>query len=176
MSELTSESTPEQIVSSPATTDDLEQEMKRVAKPFGKPTIALGVLVVLALAFGGGAWMHSALAGTATTSPAFAATAGPAGAQGRQGQQAQGGTGRQGGFARGTTGTVDRVDGTTIYVKTPQGNELKVSTSDTTQVSVAQPAKVTDLKPGSDVVVQGETGGDGTVTAQSITQQPAGGR
>jgi hypothetical protein len=140
MSEL-SESTPEQIVASPATTDDLEQEMKRVAQPFGKLTIVLGVLVVLALAFGGGAWTHSALAGTGTTSPTFAratgATAGPAGAQGRQGQQGAGGTGRQGGFGRGTIATVDRVDGTTFYVKTPQGNEVTVSTSDTTKVGVA---------------------------------------
>jgi hypothetical protein len=141
MSEL-SESTPEQIVASPATTDDLEQEMKRVAQPFGKLTIVLGVLVVLALAFSGGAWTHSALAGTGTTSPTFAratgATAGPAGAQGRQAQQGQGG------FGRGTIATVDRVDGTTIYVKTPQGNEVTVSTSDTANVSVTQPAKVTD--------------------------------
>jgi hypothetical protein len=174
MSELRSESTAEQIVASPATTDDLEQEMKRVAQPFGKPTIALGVLVVLALAFGAGAWTHSALAGAGASSPASATTAGPAGAP-RQGQQGPGGTGRPGGSGRGTAGTVDRVDGTTIYLKTPQGTEVKVSTSETTQVSVAQPAKVTDLKPGSDVVVQGATGGDGTVTAQSITQQPASG-
>jgi hypothetical protein len=40
-------------------------------------------------------------------------------------------------------------------------------------VAVAQPGSLTDLKAGADVVVQGATGSDGTVTAQSITQQPA---
>jgi hypothetical protein len=168
MSELMSESTPEQIVASPAATGDLEQEMKRVAQPFGKLTITLGVLVVLALAFGGGAWTHAALAGTSTSSPLPTSPRAAAPAGGTQGS----GTARQG---RGTTGTVDRVNGTTIYVKTAQGNEVMVSTSDSTRVSLAQPGTVGDLKPGAGVVVQGATGGDGTVTAQSVTVQPASG-
>jgi hypothetical protein len=166
--------TAEEIVASPANAGDLDQEMKQVAQPFGKLTLWLGAIVVLAVAFGGGAWTHSALAGT-STSAAPARAAGQAGQAG-QAQGGQPGTGRQGaggGLGRGTTGTIDRVDGTTVYVKTQQGAEVAVSTSDTTTVSVAAPGTVADLKPGSTIVVQGATGQDGKVTAQSITQSPA---
>ena len=159
--------TAEEIVASPANAGDLEKEMKQVAQPFGKLTLWLGAIVVLAVAFGGGAWTHSALAGTSTPTPARAASQPPG-----QGQaQGQPGTGRQGG--RGTTGTIDRIEGTTVYVKTLQGAEVVVSTSDTTTVSVATPGKVADLKPGVTIVVQGATGGDGKVAAQSITQSSA---
>jgi hypothetical protein len=162
--------TAEEIVASPANPGDLDKEMKQVAQPFGKATLWLGAIVVLAVAFGGGAWTHSALAGPSTpAAPARAAQAG-------QGQGGQPGTGRQGaggGLGRGTTGTIDRVDGTTVYVKTAQGAEVAVSTSDTTTVSVATPGKVADLKPGTTIVVQGAAGEDGKVTAQSITQSPA---
>jgi hypothetical protein len=165
--------TAEEIVASPANPGDLDKEMKQVAQPFGKATLWLGAIVVLAVAFGGGAWTHSALAGPSTpTAPARAAQGGQPG----QGQSGQPGTGRQGaggGFGRGTTGTIDRVDGTTVYLKTPQGAEVAVSTSDTTTVSIATPGKVADLKPGTTIVVQGAAGEDGKVTAQSITQSPA---
>ena len=58
-----------------------------------------------------------------------------------------------------------------MYVKTAQGTDVKVSTSDSTTVGVTQPGKLSDLKPGATVVVQGQAGDDGTVTAQAITQQ-----
>ena len=67
--------------------------------------------------------------------------------------------------------TDDHVDGTTVYVKTAQGTDVKVSTSDSTTVGVTQQGKLSDLKPGSTVVVQGQAGDDGTVAAQAITQQ-----
>jgi hypothetical protein len=166
------EPTAEQIVASPAVEGDLNAEMRRAAKPFSRTTLVLAGLVVLAIAFGGGAWTHAAF-GSASSTPTR-----PAGAQsGIQGGTGQtGGTG-QGGFrgagGRGTTGTVDHVDGTTVYVKTAQGTDVKVSTSDSTTVGVTQQGKLSDLKPGSTVVVQGQAGDDGTVAAQAITQQAA---
>ncbi len=60
-----------------------------------------------------------------------------------------------------------------MYVKTAQGTDVKVSTSDSTTVGVTQQGKLSDLKPGSTVVVQGQAGDDGTVAAQAITQQAA---
>ncbi|SDY58822.1 hypothetical protein SAMN05421504_10642 [Amycolatopsis xylanica] len=159
--------TPEEIVASPAVTGDLDKEMKAVAKPVGKVTLILGGILVVAVAFGGGAWTHSALAGSST--PSRTGQARPSGQP-----QAPGGQGRQGGFGRGgTAGTIERVDGSTIYVKTMQGTEVAVSTSDSTTVNVTQPGKVTDLKTGATVLVQGQAGADGKVAAQSITQQPA---
>lgn len=163
----------EEIVASPAVEGDLNAEMRRAAKPFSRATLVLAGLVVLAIAFGGGAWTHAAFGSSSST---------PTGRQGGTGGNqtgGPGGTGQQqgGGFrgagGRGTTGTVDRVDGTTVYVKTAQGDDVKVSTSDSTTVGVTQQGKLSDLKPGSTVVVQGQAGDDGTVAAQAITQQAA---
>jgi len=172
-SERTASPTAEEIVASPANPGDLEKEMKAVSRPFSKVNLWLGVLAIVALAFAGGAWTHSALAGT-SSSNAPARAGGP----GQTGQQGQAGTGRQGtaggGFAgRGTVGTVERVDGSTVYVKTTQGTEVAVTTGAGTTVSVTQPGKVTDLQPGANVVIQGSTGDDGKLAAQSITQSPA---
>jgi hypothetical protein len=164
------EPTAEQIVASPAVRGDLNAEMRRAAKPFSRATLVLAGLVVLAIAFGGGAWTHAAFGSSSSSTPTRPA----GGTQAGTGQT--GGTG-QGGFrgagGRGTTGTVDRVDGTTVYVKTAQGTDVKVSTSDSTTVGVTQQGKLSDLKPGSTVVVQGQAGSDGTVTAQAITQEAA---
>ncbi|WP_439385962.1 hypothetical protein [Amycolatopsis lexingtonensis] len=157
----------EEIVASPAVEGDLNAEMRRAAKPFSRTTLVLAGLVVLAVAFGGGAWTHAAFGSSSSSAPTRPA----GGTQGTQGGQ-QGG-GFRGGGGRGTTGTIDRVEGTTVYVKTAQGTEVKVSTSDSTTVGVTQQAKLSDLKPGSTVVVQGQAGEDGTVTAQAITQEAA---
>ena len=173
--------TPEQVVASPAVEGDLNEEMRRAAKPFSKATLVLAGLVVLAAAFGGGAWTHSAFGSTSTSStPARTggqgAQSSTAAAAGQGGTQAGAGQGAAGGFRGGrggTTGTVDRVDGSTVYVKTAQGAEVAVSTSDSTTVGLTQPGKLTDLKPGASVVVQGQAAEDGSVAAQAITQQPA---
>ncbi|MGW3962119.1 hypothetical protein ACWED2_20015 [Amycolatopsis sp. NPDC005003] len=161
----------EDVIASPAVGGDLNAEMRRAAKPFSRTTLVLAGLVVFAIAFGGGAWTHAAF-GSSTPARQTGGTQGRA--QGGTGQT--GGTGQQGGGfrgagGRGTTGTVDRVDGTTVYVKTAQGTDVKVSTSDDTTVGVTQQGKLSDLKPGATVVVQGQAGSDGTVAAQAITQQ-----
>jgi hypothetical protein len=166
------EPTAEQIVASPAVDGDLNAEMRRAAKPFSRTTLVLAGLVAFAIAFGGGAWTHAAFGSATPARPSGTAGGGQARAQGGTGQP--GGTGQQGGGlrgGRGTTGTVDHVDGTTVYVKTAQGADVKVSTSDSTTVGVTQQGKLSDLKPGATVVVQGQAGSDGTVTAQAITQE-----
>jgi hypothetical protein len=176
--------TAEQIVAKPAVEGDLEKEMRAVAQPFTKLTIALGVIVVVALAFGAGAWTHAALGGASTSSATATGGAGgrAGGAGGRAGGTgtgtgtggAPGGTGGRGGAAgRGTIGTVDRIDGTTVYIKTFQGTDVAVSTTDSTRVATSQPGQLSDLKAGTSVTVTGATGSDGSVTAQSITVQPA---
>ncbi|MGW4057367.1 hypothetical protein ACWEGE_03770 [Amycolatopsis sp. NPDC004747] len=167
------EPTAEQIVASPAVDGDLNAEMRRATKPFSRTTLVLAGLVAFAIAFGGGAWTHAAF-GSSTPSRPSGTAGGQARGQGGTGQQA--GAGQQGGGfrgGRGTTGTVDHVDGTTVYVKTAQGDDVKVSTSDSTTVGVTQQGKLSDLKPGATVVVQGQAGSDGTVAAQAITQQAA---
>ncbi|GAB3137761.1 hypothetical protein GCM10027258_13800 [Amycolatopsis stemonae] len=173
-SSTTNPPTAEEIVASPAVEGDLNAEMRRAAKPFSRTTLVLAGLVVLAIAFGGGAWTHAAFGSSSGSgSTPSARQNGGTQAGGTQAGTGQQGGGFRGGGGRGTTGTVDRVDGTTVYVKTVQGDDVKVSTSDSTTVGVTQPGKLADLKPGATVVVQGQAGQDGTVTAQAITQQAA---
>ena len=157
---------PEQILGQPVVIGDLDAELKQTKRGVGKLTLGLGAAVLLVASFFGGIATHAAIA-----KPAAQTAAQPQRPAGRQfpGQNGQtpGGTGAP----RGTAGTIDHVDGTDVYVKTQDGRTVKVSTSDTTQVRVTQDGKLADLKAGSTIIVQGDTGSDGTVTAQTITEQ-----
>ena len=150
---------------------DITTELKQAKTGFGKTTVILGVVVLAIVAFVGGVFVQKSFGSTNNT-PNRSARQFPNGSQPPSGSPRNG----QGGFGgRGTAGTIDHVDGTTVYVKTQNGTVVKVSTSDSTKVQVTQDGKLTDLKAGSQVVVQGQQGGDGSVTAQTITQrQPAG--
>lgn len=185
--ELTVDQTLDRTLATPAVGDDLNVAMRRAAQPFSTPTLVLVTLLVLAAVFAAGAWTHEAFGSSSPSTPARAGgqsgtqPTGRTGAGGYgqfgQGGYGQGGYGQGGGtrFAggRGTTGTIERVDGGTITVKTAQGSEVTVSTSDSTTVAVSKPGKLTDLKPGATVVVQGQADQNGTVAAQAITQQAA---
>ena len=83
-----------------------------------------------------------------------------------------GNPGRNGNFPGGgfTTGTVERVDGDTVYLRTADGKEVKVTTTGTTTVRLSSQGKVSDLQAGQTVAVQGQAGTDGTVAARSITE------
>jgi uncharacterized protein DUF5666 len=164
---------PEQVIASPVG-GDIDQELTQAKRGVGKVTIGLGVAVLVVAAFFGGIWVHSA---TASSTPAPAA----------QGARPNGGTGRgvppsgvpgagggAGGFRGGTVGTIDHIDGTTVYVKMQNGTVVKVTTTDTTKVEVSQPGKLTDLKPGATVAVQGQRAEDSSVAAQTITTQLTG--
>ncbi|WP_329070798.1 hypothetical protein [Amycolatopsis sp. NBC_01480] len=184
---VTAELSPEEIVATPAVAGDLNQEMKRVAKPFGKTTLVLAGLLVIALSFAGGAWTHSALGSSSATARTGGTAGGARGTGAGTGTgtgtgtgagqpsagQGFGAGGARGAAGRGTVGTVEKVDGTTVTLKTTQGTDVTVSTSDSTTVGLTQPGKLSDLKPGATVTVQGRAGTDGTVAAQTIVQQPA---
>lgn len=163
---------PEQILDRPVGGDDLTTELKQTKRSVSKLTVGLGAAVLLVAAFFGGVATHAAVA----DSPQPAAQPGNRPFGGQFGGQGQGGQGGQAGGARGTIGTIDRIEGSDVYVKTLDGRTVKVSTSDTTTVRVSQDGALSDLKAGETVAVQGSTGSDGTVTAQTITQQPARGQ
>ncbi|MEU6743241.1 hypothetical protein [Streptosporangium sandarakinum] len=108
---------------------------------------------------------------------------GPGGQNGQPGQNGQGGQGAQngrtgpgggfggrGGFGGAAVGTVQRVEGTKVYVQTRDGSVVTVNTGDETTVRVSKKGKVADLKPGGAVVVQGERAGDGSITATAISE------
>ncbi|MEO3809430.1 hypothetical protein ABGB17_10570 [Sphaerisporangium sp. B11E5] len=75
-----------------------------------------------------------------------------------------------------TLGTVKLVDGRKIYVETPAGELVVVTTTGDTKVQISEEGAVKDLKPGSTVVVQGKRGEDGTVAATTVNQGGLGGR
>ncbi|WP_249714383.1 hypothetical protein [Rhizomonospora bruguierae] len=100
--------------------------------------------------------------------------AGAAGAFGRQGAPGQqgGGPGAAGAGGGSTTGTVKLIDHGTVYVQTASGDVITVKTTGNTKVGVTRAGKLTDLKAGDSVTVQGSAGSDGTVTATAVTAGP----
>ena len=154
--------------------NDITAELKERKTGFGKTTIILGVAVLAIVAFVGGVFVQKSFGSTQAPNRQNAA-----GRQfpGRDGATPPSGAQQRpnGGFGRGTAGTIDHVDGTTVYVKTQNGEIVKVSTSDSTKVQITSDGKLTDLKVGQQIVVQGQPGSDGTVTAQTLTQRPPNG-
>ncbi|WP_188186780.1 DUF5666 domain-containing protein [Nonomuraea sp. SYSU D8015] len=155
--------------------DDLREELAvRPAKGMSKLTLALaaGVVLVAGILIGLQAGKLSATAQAAPQRLAggggYAQQQAPPGYADRQGGLAQ----RMGG---GTTGTVEKVEGGKVYVKTMDGATVTVNTTDQTTVQIATPGKVSDLKAGTTVTVRGRPGDDGSVTAASITQGGPGG-
>ncbi|MFS8102493.1 hypothetical protein LFM09_35745 [Lentzea alba] len=147
--------------------NDITAELAERKTGVGKTTLFLGVAVLAIVAFVGGVFVQKSFGASETpTRPQagrqFNGTP-PSGAQ----QRPNGG--------RGTVGTIDHIEGTTVYVKTQSGEIVKVSTSDTTKVQITSEGELGDLKAGQQVTVQGQTGSDGTVTAQTLTQRPPNG-
>ncbi|MFC4535205.1 hypothetical protein [Sphaerisporangium dianthi] len=120
--------------------------------------------------------LQGLLAGAGDGQRAGGGRFGPPGAGQGQGQgpgqgQGQGrGAGQGGAFANVTVGTIKLVDGGKIYLETAGGGIVTVRTSGDTKVQVSKEGKVKDLKPGSTIVVQGQRGSDGSVTATSVNQ------
>jgi hypothetical protein len=177
---------PEHVIATPVGDDgDLNKELTQAKRGFSKVTVWLGVVVLALVAFFGGVWTHSAIAGSSNNTAAtpqrqggarFGPGQGGYGGPGGGGVGQGGGAGQgggQGGFRGGTLGTVDRIEGNTIYVKLPNGSEVKVTTSDSTKVDTTVAGKLSDITPGSSVTVQGARSEDGSVSADTITKRPA---
>lgn len=157
----------------PLDSGDIATELKERRSGPGKTTIVLGVAVLAVVAFVGGVFVQKSFGATEALTRQNQARQFPGNGNGTPPSGAQ--NRANGGFGRGTAGTIDHVDGTTVYVKTQNGEIVKVSTSDTTKVQITSDGKLTDLKAGQQVVVQGQPGEDGTVTAQTVTQRPPNG-
>ena len=67
-----------------------------------------------------------------------------------------------------TVGTIGANDGSTLTVDGIGGSPVTVRTNDQTQVVAIGGAKVSDLKVGDSVVIQGDKAGDGSITARII--------
>ncbi len=65
-------------------------------------------------------------------------------------------------------GTVTKVQGTSLVLRTFRGQTVTVHTSSSTFVRLAGGATIADLKPGSVILVTGTPGSDGTVSASRV--------
>ena len=92
-------------------------------------------------------------------------TPGPGTASGPGGTPAAGGTAM---IMRAlTNGTVESVEGTTMTVKTQDGS-VKVKVADGTAIRKTVSVGVGDIKPGDNLVIMGDRGSDGTITASNV--------
>jgi len=164
-----------------------EVHRRRVVSPATRVLLAL---VVVAGAFLAGAlvdrWQRPASASSSASSllAQFRAARGGRGASGATGASGAsgasgagfaglfGGGGGAGGGA--TVGTVKLVDGRNVYVQDAAGDVIKVTTTPATQVTVSKQASVSQLAPGTTVIVRGTTNGDGTQLAASSISPSSG--
>jgi hypothetical protein len=80
-----------------------------------------------------------------------------------------GGQQQQQSSATPVTGKVKLVDGTTIYIETVDGTLYTVKTTEGTVVQTAKTVTLKDLAVGTEVRVQGSSGGSETLNATTIT-------
>ncbi|MBB4740953.1 hypothetical protein BJY16_004412 [Actinoplanes octamycinicus] len=163
--------------------EGLAEELAAAApkKWWNKGTIGLGVGLLLMGGFLGGVHAQKQWGTSTATTAGFpgggtrgsgnfpgglSASGFPGFGQGAQG----GGTGgTTTAAAAGTTGKVKLVNGKTIYVETADGTVVTVKTDGSTAVSTAKKGKLSDVKAGDSVTVEGAAGADGAVTATSVT-------
>ena len=102
----------------------------------------------------------------ANSGPGNGSGNGPGGAPGG----AANGTGSRPGGGSGTAGTVTKVVGSTLYLRTASGETVKVRTTGTTKIRIVEDGRLRDLGAGTTVVVQGSTGQDGSLTATTVNE------
>ena len=157
--------------------DGLAAELAKAAprRWWNKGTVMLGALTLLTGGFVGGLQIQKNY-GTADT-PAAARAGTFGGGQNRAGYGAPAGTLPNSGGGQATTtaatapttGKVKLVNGTTIYIEKSDGSVVTVKTNGKTTVSASTKSKLTDVKSGQSVTIQGTTDSDGTVTATAVT-------
>ena len=69
---------------------------------------------------------------------------------------------------RGTNGQIKSIDGNVMSLSTAE-NVTKVQITDSTQIEITDSGTLSNLQPGTRVLVTGQTGSDGTITADRIT-------
>jgi hypothetical protein len=171
------------VLSSPLDNDD-ELTAVLTRRPRAKLpslTLVLVALVVASAGFLGGIVVGKHYGSSGSAASAFSRFAAGASATARTGSGSGAGLGGRGGGAGGefaagnaTIGTIKLIDGSTVYVQTPIGDIVQVSTSAGTKVTASSTVRVKDLQPGETVIVEGSKNSTGGVTAASISQTSLG--
>jgi hypothetical protein len=155
--------------------DGLAAELAAAAprRWWNRGTLALGLLTLVLAGFVGGLQVQKHFGATTSSAQSGMPAGLPGGGAGGFGGQGRGmpsGAPQTGSTAAaGTNGTVKLVDGTTIYVQTPDGAVVTVKTGDSTDIKTATKGTLKDVKAGDSVTVQGAADAEGTVTATAVT-------
>ena len=127
-----------------------------------KPTPALVTQAAGIPGAGGGAALGGGAGGT-----------GGAGAGATSGTAAGGAGGGAGGAGGNTIGTIEKVEGSVLTVRTFQGSTVTVNFTSETAVRQTVAAQSADLRVGQSITAQGQADAGGAVAARSITINPA---
>src|SRR6266508_1119814 len=149
--------------------DDLHERLAAAApRPLvNRATYVLAAVVLLAVGFLAGALVQKHYGRTAAAASPGVVPTGLAGGFAGGGNRRGAGTGNAAAPAP-ITGTVKLVDGSTIYIDTPDGRVLIVKTTASTAVQLTSAGSLKDLRAGSTVTVEG-TDDNGTVNATRVT-------
>jgi hypothetical protein len=135
--------------------------------------VLVGVVVlVLVVGAGLGGYFYGVSVGKSSFPGNMQFTRGQFNQQGGPGQRdpnqtAQPRTGLITSQGGGVFGSISKIDGATLTVKTA-GGDVQVLTTDTTLIEKYASVTVADLAVGEQVTVQGSTNDDGSVTARSV--------
>ena len=119
----------------------------------------------LGAAFSGGAYWERRNRPEATATPAAAVA--PTGSTGAVGAGAAGAA-PGAAAAQATTGVVEEISGDTITVRTAAGGTVPIKLQPDTQVRRLADATSGDIRPGLNVIIQGQPDLDGKVAARSV--------
>jgi hypothetical protein len=117
-------------------------------------------IIVAIIAFVGGWWI-----GRATVPAATSGRGAYAGASSTRGTFASRGGAASGGLAM---GQVLSIDSQSITLQLANGNSENVFYSSSTPVIIPQPASISSITPGTNVIITGTANSDGSLTAESI--------
>lgn len=132
--------------------------------------VILGIVVLLLVA--GGSFFGGTLYGKNQAQAAFAVRR-QGGFGGANGQAQPGANGRIGGQG-GVFGQIESIDAGALVIKDNNGQQTQVKVTDTTLIQKQATVKLTDLATGETVIVSGNKGADGVITARSVQVAPAG--
>ena len=124
-----------------------------------KATLALAAALLLVGGFVGGYLTRDATSGGDVRAGTFTRM-GPGGGQGGPGA---------GGPQNLTIGTITKVDGNTVTLKTTSGTTVKATIGSDTNVNITTSGSVTDLAKGDEIVVNGQRDGD-TIEAEFVSK------